>query len=488
MILSPKTLWLPEPGPQVQAFLSPADILFYGGAAGGGKTDLLLGLAVNNHRHSRIFRRQYTQLRALIERSREILTNTTARYNSQQAMWRYVPGARLIEFAACQLERDKEKFKGRPADLIGFDEVCDFSETQVRYIIAWCRTVVQDQRCRVILTGNPPTTPEGEWIIEFFAPWLDEEHPNPAEPGELRWFAQIDDEEQEVEGPEPFQHAGETITPKSRSFIPAYLSDNVFLAQTGYESTLQALPEPLRSQLLLGIFRTFTEENPWQVIPTAWVQLAQARWKQRQDPRDARLPTSIGLDPARGGKDKTVISELYGTWFAPLHKYAGKDTPDGPSVAALIANLYNDYRNVADGWNEDFDATEIPINCDVIGIGSSAVDTLEGNDFYVNSVNFAEKSYETDRSGQLRLRNIRAEAYWGLREALDPDHGDNIALPPDRELLRDLTAPTYKLTISGILVESKKDIKARLGRSPDCGDAVVLAHYLADIGPIAVVL
>ena len=75
------------------------------------------------------------------------------------------------------------------------------------------------------------------------------------------------------------------------------------------------------------------------------------------------------------------------------------------------------------------------------------------------------------------MRNVRAEAYWGLREALDPVKGDNLTLPDDPELLADLVAPHWKLSASGIQIESKDEIKARLGRSPDCGDAVVLAHY-----------
>ena len=80
-----------------------------------------------------------------------------------------------------------------------------------------------------------------------------------------------------------------------------------------------------------------------------------------------------------------------------------------------------------------------------------------------------------DRTRQLQLRNVRAEAYWGMREALDPVSGDNIALPPDPELLADLTAPRWKITTAGIQVESKEDIVKRLKRSPDCGDAVVLS-------------
>ena len=48
-------------------------------------------------------------------------------------------------------------------------------------------------------------------------------------------------------------------------------------------------------------------------------------------------------------------------------------------------------------------------------------------------------------------------------------------LPPDQELLSDLTAPHWSMTTQGIKIEPKEDIVKRLGRSPDCADALVLS-------------
>ena len=67
--------------------------------------------------------------------------------------------------------------------------------------------------------------------------------------------------------------------------------------------------------------------------------------------------------------------------------------------------------------------------------------------------------------------------YWRLREALDPESGDDLMLPPDPELLADLTAARFEVRASGIVVEAKEKIKERLGRSPDCAAAVALALY-----------
>ena len=61
-------IWIPNPGPQTGAYYSEADLLLYGGQGGGGKTDLIAGLALTQHQRSLLLRPQYTDLGALIER------------------------------------------------------------------------------------------------------------------------------------------------------------------------------------------------------------------------------------------------------------------------------------------------------------------------------------------------------------------------------------------------------------------------------------
>src|SRR5580765_293681 len=97
-----RPLWTPLPGPQTEAWLSEADETFYGGAAGSGKSALLIGLALTAHRKSIIFRREYRQLRDLIHYSR-IVVGTAGRFNSTALMWRF-PEGRTIEFGAAEYE------------------------------------------------------------------------------------------------------------------------------------------------------------------------------------------------------------------------------------------------------------------------------------------------------------------------------------------------------------------------------------------------
>jgi hypothetical protein len=448
-------LWVPLPGPQSEAFCCEADILYYGGSAGGGKTDLLLGLSLTEHSESIIFRRQSTQLIGIQNRLLDDILKSRKQWNGQDDILR-LPGHK-VEFGSCNTAGDEIKYQGRPHSLKGFDEITHFLESQFRFLCGWMRTTTAGERQRVVCTGNPPTSQDGQWIVKFWGPWLDDTHPNPAKPGELRWYTTIEGKDQEQPNGQPFLHKGEWITPRSRTFIPSHVQDNPFLMATGYEATLQALPEPLRSQMLNGDFRAGTEDDPWQVIPVDWVEQAQARW----NPEGKRGPMdSIGLDPSRGGRDTTDISRRHGMWFDKILQYPGQSVPDGPACAALAVTAMRD---------------GAPIHVDVIGIGSSVYDHLKGNNIHVVAVNGAAASDEMDKSGKLRFRNQRAVCYWRMREALDPKNNTLIALPPDPELKADLCAPKWTLTAGGVLVEPKENVIKRIGRSPGKGDSAVYA-------------
>jgi hypothetical protein len=80
------------------------------------------------------------------------------------------------------------------------------------------------------------------------------------------------------------------------------------------------------------------------------------------------------------------------------------------------------------------------------------------------AINVAGASEEYDGTGKSRLTNVRAAMYRRLREALDPAGGDDLRLPPDPELLADLTLARFEVRASGIVVEAKEKIKERLGK------------------------
>lgn len=414
-----------------------------------------------SHEKSIIFRREFPQLKGMISRSREIFLPIGGRYAGQPNPWWRWDDGRSIEFGAVQHVGDEKRYQGQPHDLLVFDEATEFAELQVRFLMGWNRSS-NGRRCRSLLTFNPPTTVEGRWIISFFGPWLDDKHPRPALPGELRWY--ISDEEgkdREVPGPELVEVNGEMMKPLSRTFVPARLEDNAYLSGTNYRAVLQGLPEPLRSQMLYGSFRAGIEDDAMQLIPTAWVEAAMARWTEKP-PYIKR--TAIGADIARGGRDKTVFTPRHGHWFGRQICIPGVETPDGPSVVQKLIDLK---------------LIDAPVHMDVIGVGTSPVDIGRMHKLTIVPMNGSEGSEATDRSGKLGFKNLRAEWGWKLRESLDPVLGDNLALPPDPELKADLCAAHWKLTPGGIQVESKDDIIVRLRRSPDKGDSLIYASARA---------
>lgn len=458
-VLDTMPLWVPQPGPQRVAYESQADILFYGGSAGGGKTDLLLGLCLTAQSHSIIFRREAVQLVGIEERMSSI-TGTRNGYNSTTGVWR-LPGGKVMELGSVKEPNDWMKFQGRPHDMKAFDELAHFTEAQFRALIGWLRSDDPNQRQRVVCAGNPPTSSEGQWVKRFWGAWLDPTHPNPAKPGELRWYVTDENgDDMPVPGSDPVKVGPDWFTPKSRTFVPSSVDDNLFLSSTGYKATLQSLPEPLRSQMLRGDFNAGASDPAWQTIPTEWVKAAQARWTKK----DAKgLMTAIGFDPARGGVDKSTAARRHGQWFDELVSVPGIVTKDGPTAAGFIVPLV---RNGA------------CICVDSIGIGSSALDFIRGLNLLVLPVVGSAASGLADKAGQLRFRNKRAEMYWLLREALDPTNPDPIALPPDQELLGDLCAVRYKVVTLGktaaIQMRDKDEIREAIGRSPDKGDAVAM--------------
>jgi hypothetical protein len=456
--------WQPLPGPQTQAFESQADELFYGGSSGGGKTSLLLMLAIHAHEHSVIFRRTYPELKEVISTSKELLTSV-ARYNSTDKLWRDIPGRKTLELGAIQHEDDKDNWRGRAHDLKAFDEITSFSESQFRFISAWNRTTTPGQRCRIVCTGNPPSTQEGEWIIDYWSPWLDPKHPNPAEPGELRWFAVIQGKDVEVESGEPLQYQGELIKPRSRSFIPAKLSDNPYLEKTGYRSTLQGLPEPLRSQLLYGDFTIKVNDDAWSIIPKSWLE--QARLRYDSDPRKwdmeaLQFDWRIGVDVG-DGVDPHAISLWRGNVLYQARTYETQN--DREDTMRLVDEVEKIVRRVG----------KARIAIDRIGVGAGVLASLIRKGLEAEGCAFGESARE-----KTQFRDRKIELYWTFREGL---RLGEVAIAPlgesEKEIFEELRAVRYSSGADRqLFCEPKTETRKRLKRSTDAADSIVLGLSL----------
>lgn len=209
------------------------------------------------------------------------------------------------------------------------------------------------------------------------------------------------------------------------------------------------------------------------VIPLAWVELANERWRDWvEDLTASGVVTACGVDVARYGDDKTVLALRCGPVLAELREF-GK-----LSTMQTVGHVK--------GVNTRWPAARIVV--DVIGVGAGVVDRLREWNAPVLAFNASESTELRDRSGELGFTNKRSAAWWMMRELLDPENGENVALPPNDMLTGDLCAPTWRVVSGGkIQVESTDKIKERLGRSPDHGSACVMAYWAEYGAPLVAV-
>jgi hypothetical protein len=465
-------VWVPSPGPQSDAYFSHADILLYGGQAGGGKSQLVIGWGVNEASNGMIFRRELSQADGLERDGRTIIGNL-AGYNGSDHEWTWSDG-RSLKIGGMRDADSWIAHAGRERDYMAFDEAGEFLEVQVASILAWLRAE-PGRRTRLILASNPPRSSDGLWLIEWFAPWLDKHHHlYPTPPGDLRWAFYANGRTIWVDGPGEHKLEGETYIAKSRTFIPASLEDNPYRNTPEYRAQLQSLPEPLRSQLLYGDFEVGLKDDANQAIPTAWVRAAMARRSPRP-PQGARM-CAIGVDASGGGEDPMVQAIRYDGWFDELVKTPGADIPQDRAGSYAAGVVLTERQHGA------------LIVVDLGGgYGGPLYEHLKANNIECRGFKGAESTNRRSRAGNLAFVNKRSAAYWLFREALDPDQpgGSPIQLPRDPRLLAGLTAPRFEVTPNGIRLEAKSrrasggtpGVKERLGFSPDEADAVVMAWF-----------
>lgn len=213
----------------------------------------------------------------------------------------------------------------------------------------------------------------------------------------------------------------------------------------------------------------FFLDDPEALIPLSWVEAAQARWQDWKDRGRPALEGKkwLGVDVAGGGADRTVMARRTGVHITRLEYPSATDLM---KIAREVAKV-KDYRYVID----------------TLGVGQGVTSKLrelhQGGEIRERPIAFVGAA-STDLMSMTReygFTNTRSAAWWMVREALDPQNDTGAMLPPDEELVADLTAPTWSISQSGtpprIKVEPKEKVKEKLGRSPDFGDAVAMAYW-----------
>lgn len=224
---------------------------------------------------------------------------------------------------------------------------------------------------------------------------------------------------------------------------------------------------PLFVSKVRGLFPDSASEG---IIPLGWAEQAMVRWENWRDAGKPPLSTVerhvLGVDVADQGEDQTCIAFREGPIVQEIRKY--RNNPDPMETAGYVKAAMSSRSG----------STAI---IDSIGIGSGVLARLREQKIRVHGfVASGSARGLKDRTGEFEFSNLRAAAWWRMRELLDPSQpgGSDVMLPRSESLLSDLTVPHWKVLSGGkIQIESKEDIKKRLGRSTDEGDSVVMCFW-----------
>ena len=496
-----EALWVPQPK-QRAVIECEADVIGFAGEGNSGKSDLLAFYPLYKRAGAEalLLREEFGTLETIRRRIASVIKGPDL-VTQKRVLW---PHGSTTTFGHIKSWDDVRKHQGRARDFHLFDELAHIEEDWFRGLLPWNRSPV-GAPCHVIAATNPPfphpLTGEmkGEWTIDFFAPWVDDEYEGPtAESGEILFFVRGFDTELQVERdfqvpdrePVPRIDFGLTedqddpmLLPRSRTFIHASMSDNAY-ASKDYRANLQGANRAMREAILEGKWRrAMGIGDEYGVCYSSWVNAGVDRWREAvrelgDPPRGGKL-RALGVDPSRGGSNATVI---YPLWELPdgrpfLGKpvrQPGKIMPDGGAVAQLVIETITRL-GVTKAQLREWD-TEIRV--DAVGIGSSVIDALKGRaPCKYKALDGKHTSWMRPRGvyGSVKIGNARAEYYWRLREALDPQIGTNLCVPPVANLRRELQVTRFEQTARGIMIEEKAAVRKRLHRSPDDSDAASYA-------------
>lgn len=291
---------LHQPTPKQTAFLLlDCEEAFYGGAAGGGKSDALLMAAlqyVDVPGYSAIlFRKSYADLSlpgALMDRAHDWLGGTDAKWNGETKTWSFPSTATLV-FGYMENEKDKYRYKSAEFQFVGWDELTQFFITQYVYMFSRLRRLAGSNIPLRVRSASNPGDIGHEFVKQRFM----------------------------VEGRE-----------HGRIFIPAKLSDNKHLDQIEYEKSLMNLDPITRAQLLRGDWTArqaggIFKREKFKMIDARPVGLKLIRYWDKAatapDPTDKNDPDyTVGVLMGRDEDGRFVICDVRRKRGAPAETEA----------------------------------------------------------------------------------------------------------------------------------------------------------------------
>ena len=242
---SERVVWRPQP--KQAAFMKrPEDEVFFGGAAGGGKSDAIVVEALRQveipNYKGLILRKTYKNLTELIEKSQQYYKAAypAARYNGTEHKWTFPSGAKIY-FGNVRDASYKTDYQGMQYDYIGFDELTHFTFEQYSYICGRNRPSGPGTRCYVRATGNPGGIGHG-WVKDRFV----------TRAAPMTRF----ENSLEVDRPD----GSKMRLTKTGCFVPSLVFDNQVLLDNdpNYLAQLASLPEAERKAMLYGDWDSFS--------------------------------------------------------------------------------------------------------------------------------------------------------------------------------------------------------------------------------------
>lgn len=440
--------------------------VFYGGQAGGGKSQAILIDALRGVGHKAykavIFRRTYPDLEELLHRAIQIYCShgLWAKYNAQSHTFVFPSGA-WIKFRHINHPKDVYKYQGQEYDYIAFDELPQFPRFVYLYMFSRLRGRDASIKRYIRGTGNP----DGEGML-----WVKERFIDSMEPLTTGHF---------ITGRGDSDLRVPIGTPEcvSRCFVPCIRAENEFLNLEEYESHLNLLPEAQRQALKLGQWTL--PDRPEQLIQGRWIEAALGG----KAPYNGVSSWAIGMDYAREGGDKTVILTGRGNQPRRVEWWPRTSTVEAAELLAKRLAIYGE--NVVAG-------------IDTIGPGAGVIDSIRAHHakFRSQCLPMDHKDHTFDEryrrafKGRYKFDNLRTQMLWKLREDFEYKRIDLSFLQSSEGyfdglnmLTQELLAHTYEITGAGhISIISKDDLRKPdiLGRSPDFSDAVALWNFVRD--------
>ncbi|MFA5234534.1 MAG: hypothetical protein WC390_09060 [Sulfurimonas sp.] len=260
-----------------------------------------------------------------------------------------------------------------------------------------------------------------------------------------------------------------TVCPSFRKFIQALPSDNTFIDSKAYIAQLKEAwkhhPEILKAYV----------EGDWSSTAGGGFLIDRdtcSRLVNLQLPIISNTKRWVSNDPAwLGDKTDEIVAYVFEENRVIDSKFMFNQ--ETTTTAAELVKLARQYGGTA-------------IGIDSIGVGAGVVSdcrALVKNDIDIFAINSSIAPTMTDSQKNkpkpehltVHFLNVRAEMYWVAVEELKDNKW---ILPNDSELIRQLCSIKYEIKNGKIKIEDKKEIKARLGKSPDRADCFVQGIWM----------